>query len=130
MIRKSASIVRDVLHAASKMGGCDPEWLKSENGPEFKTIESGNLGPDIILLHGLLGAVSNWDSTLPLFGKFSKTVALHFPILTGHRSEVKVKSLAAFTEYFIRSRYEKEKKVVLWKLSWWTCCVKTCACFA
>jgi len=107
MIRKSASIFKDVLLAANRMGGCEPEWLKGEGPPDFKTVEAGSSGPNLILLHGLLGAVSNWESTLPLFGKFSRTVALHFPILTGHRSEVKVKSLAAYTEYFIRSRYSE-----------------------
>jgi pimeloyl-ACP methyl ester carboxylesterase len=52
----------------------------------------------------LLGALSNWESTFPLLEEFSHPIALHFPILTAHRSEVKVKALAAFTEYFIRKR--------------------------
>ena len=104
MIRKSASILADVLKAASRMGGCDPQWLKNETAPEFKTVEHGASGPEVLLLHGLLVAVSNWDSLLPLLGKSSKAIALEFPILTGHRSEVRVKSLAAFTEFFIRSR--------------------------
>ena len=58
----------------------------------------------MVLLHGLFGAVSNWDSTFPLFSKYTKTLALSFPIIHGHRSEVKVWSLAAYTEYFIRMR--------------------------
>lgn len=36
--------------------------------------------------------------------RFSRTIALSLPIITGHRSEVKVKALAAYTELFIRSR--------------------------
>jgi pimeloyl-ACP methyl ester carboxylesterase len=36
--------------------------------------------------------------------KFCRPIALEFPILTAHRSEVKVKALAAYTEYFVRSR--------------------------
>ena len=55
----------------------------------------GEAGPELVLLHGLMGAVSNWDTVLPLFGNYSKACALHFPILTAHRSEVRVKSLAA-----------------------------------
>ena len=104
MIKKSASILADVIHAATRMGGCEAQWLKTEAAPEINTVEVGATGPEVVLLHGLLGAVSNWDSLLPLLGKFSKSIALQFPILTGHRSEVKVKSLAALTEYLIRSR--------------------------
>ena len=104
MLRKSVGIIADVVQTAVRMGGCEPQWLKDNTIPDFRTVEMGNCGPDLLLLHGLLGAVSNWDSVLPLFAKFSKAVALHFPILTGHRSEVRVKSLAAFTDYFIRSR--------------------------
>jgi 2-hydroxy-6-oxonona-2,4-dienedioate hydrolase len=104
MIRKSVNILADVLQAANRMGGCEPQWLKNEKAPDFRTIEQGTAGPEVLLLHGLLGAVSNWDSLLPLLAHHSRAIALEFPILTGHRSEVRVKSLAAFTEYFIRSR--------------------------
>jgi len=104
MIKKAAGILADVLLAANKMGGTEPLWLKNKTEPEFKAIEVGEKGPGVLLLHGLLGAVSNWDTLLPYLGKFSKTIALHFPILTGHKSEVHVRALATFAEYFIRSR--------------------------
>lgn len=100
----TSPIFSEVQKTASTLGACDPLWLKEEREPEFKTVEAGAEGPPMVLLHGLLGALSNWDSTIPLFGKFSRTIALHFPILTGHRSEVRVKALAAYTEYFIRKR--------------------------
>lgn len=100
----TSPIFNEVHKTAVTLGACDPLWLKDEREPEFKTIEAGTEGPPMVLLHGLLGALSNWDSTIPLFGKFSQTIALHFPILTGHRSEVRVKPLAAYTEYFIRMR--------------------------
>ena len=97
-------IFSEVNQSASKMGGCDPLWLRDNKAPEFQTVELGGSGPTMILLHGLFGALSNWDTTLPYFAEFSRVIALQFPILTGHRSEVKVKALAAYTEYFIRSR--------------------------
>ena len=53
-------------------------------------------------MHGLFGALSNWDTTIPLFEKYSKPIAIEFPITTAHRSEVKVKSLAVMTEFYIR----------------------------
>jgi len=58
----------------------------------------------MVLLHGLFGALSNWDTVQPLMAQYAKPIALSLPLLTGHRSEVKVKSLALYTEYFVRSR--------------------------
>lgn len=94
----------EIKKTADILEACDPRWLATEHEPEFKTVEQGNSGPDMILLHGLFGALSNWDSTIPLFANYSKAIALQFPILTAHRSEVKVKALSAFTEFFIRKR--------------------------
>lgn len=98
------AIFAELHKSAEAMGGCDPIWLRNEEEPTFHTVEPGGQGPEMVLLHGLFGALSNWDSTLPLFSKFSTPIALQFPILSGHRSEVKVKALAAYTEYFVRQR--------------------------
>jgi len=98
------SLFQEVQDSADRMGGCDPLWLKQKNEPQFETVEEGKSGPELVLLHGLFGALSNWDSTIPLFARFSRPIALRFPILTSHRSEAKVKALAAFTEYMIRQR--------------------------
>jgi pimeloyl-ACP methyl ester carboxylesterase len=87
---------------AEKLGSCEPRWLKKREEPVFQVAEFGSDGPTVILLHGLFGALSNWDSVAPKLAGFSKVIALSFPILEGHRSEVKVKALAAFTEYYIR----------------------------
>jgi len=100
----NASIFREIKKMAARVGGVDPLWLKREEAPTFDTVEGGTSGPEMILLHGLLGALSNWESVFPLFAAFCRPVALQFPILTGHRSEVKVKSLAAYTEYLVRER--------------------------
>jgi pimeloyl-ACP methyl ester carboxylesterase len=86
------------------LGSADPLWLKQEKEPEFKTVEMGSSAPEMVLLHGLFGALSNWDTVQPLMARYSKPIALSFPLLTAHRSEVKVKSLALYTEYFVRSR--------------------------
>jgi 2-hydroxy-6-oxonona-2,4-dienedioate hydrolase len=97
-------ILADLKKAAARLGSCDPLWLKHEQEPNFQVVEQGAKEPHVILLHGLLGALSNWDSLMPLMTDFSSPIALHFPILTGHRSEVKVKALALYTEYFLRKR--------------------------
>lgn len=100
----NASIFSEIKRMAHRVGGVDPLWLKKEEPLTFSTVEGGNSGPEMILLHGLLGALSNWESVFPSFASFCKPIALQFPILTGHRSEVKIKSLAAYTEYLIRER--------------------------
>jgi pimeloyl-ACP methyl ester carboxylesterase len=101
MSKKLFSFVKDSL---KKIGSDDPLWLKQELEPKFKTVEMGEAGPEIVLLHGLFGALSNWDTVQPLMANYSKPIALSLPLLSGHRSEVKVKSLALYTEYFVRSR--------------------------
>jgi 2-hydroxy-6-oxonona-2,4-dienedioate hydrolase len=92
------------LNRSASISGADPLWLKNEAPQVFNTIEEGNSGPEMILLHGLFGALSNWDSLLPLINGFCRPIALSLPIITAHRSEVKVKSLALYTEYMIRER--------------------------
>lgn len=82
----------------------EPLWFKNGLEPEFEIVEDGANGPELLLLHGLLGAMSNWESAFPLFSNFCKPIALKFPLLTGHRSEVKVGALAMYTELFLRKR--------------------------
>ena len=89
---------------ADTLGHCDPLWLREKTEPDFGYVPSSGepSGPPMVLLHGLMGALSNWDSTVPLFKKYSDPIAFHFPLLTAHRSEVKIKALAAYTWYFIK----------------------------
>ena len=119
MTSDQSSIFAALKKSAVKLGNCDPLWLKSEEQPVFTTHGAADTGvamegdvfkhgdqslPPMLLLHGLFGALSNWHATLPLVQRFSRSVALQFPIITGHRSEVKVKALSLYTECFVRSR--------------------------
>jgi pimeloyl-ACP methyl ester carboxylesterase len=97
-------IFKFVKDSLSKIGATDPLWVKNETEPQFETTETGDVGPEVVLLHGLFGALSNWDSVQPLMTGYARPIALSFPLLTAHRSEVKVKALSLFTEYFIRER--------------------------
>lgn len=94
----------ELKRTASQHGSCDPLWLKHDQEPKFQTVEGGKEGPEVVLLHGLLGALSNWDSLFPMLEPFSKPIALHLPILSAHRSEVKVKALSVYTECLVRQR--------------------------
>jgi len=100
----TTGLLADLKKTAAKLGSCDPLWFKNDQNPTFQVVEGGTTGPEILLLHGLLGALSNWDTLFPLLTQFSKPLALHLPILTAHRSEVKVKALTLFTEALIRQR--------------------------
>lgn len=84
-----------------EMDNSAPNWLQDELIPDFKVNTFGEDGPNLVLLHGLFGAMTNWDDTIPYFKEFAKTHAFHFPLLTGTRAEVKIKSLALYTELFI-----------------------------
>ncbi|RIL08347.1 MAG: alpha/beta hydrolase [Proteobacteria bacterium] len=107
MSDSSRDIFELVRKTAAGLGACDPQWLRNGDVPDFKLLKPNKAPeavlPPMVLLHGLFGALSNWDSTLELFAGFTNPVALEFPILTGHRSEVKVKALSVFTELFIRT---------------------------
>ncbi len=100
----SSVLFATLKKTAELFGQGDPDWLKEEKEQEFITVEEGTTGPQVVLLHGLLGALSNWDSVLPVFAEFCRPIALQFPLLTGTHSEVKVHSLSLFTEYFVKSR--------------------------
>lgn len=91
-----------IQQAADRHGGCEPRWLVRRKVPTFNVQESKTPGPTIILLHGLFGAMSNWETSAPLMSKYANTIIFGFPLITGHRSEVKVKALAAYLEYYIR----------------------------
>ncbi len=81
-----------------------PQWLRNREDPGFITVEQGGNGPEMILLHGLFGALSNWDDVFPLMESYTTPIALQFPLLTAPRNDVKVKSLAVYTWYFLKER--------------------------
>ncbi|MGI6680204.1 MAG: alpha/beta fold hydrolase [Bdellovibrionota bacterium] len=79
-----------------------PTWLDKNKEPEIKFTSANTKGKNILLLHGLFGAVSNWDSVFDLLKEFSNPIALSFPISTGSTADITVSSLTLLTEFFIR----------------------------
>jgi len=94
----------ETLRASARTLGCSPQWLEAERLPQFSATEYGSRGPVLVLLHGLFGAISNWQAVAPKFGKFARVVALDLPILEGDRSEITVQALTVYLEAFLRSR--------------------------
>lgn len=68
-----------------------------------KTFSSHPNKPTMILLHGLFGALSNWDTTINKFAEYTQPIALRLPITQGPKSDITVKSVVLTTIYFIES---------------------------
>ena len=82
--------------------------IKSKNG--FNFIEEGE-GDNLLLLHGLFGALSNWESVV---NKFSKTHRVIIPLLPVYEMPIReagLDGLVKFVEDFVALR--KFKKFTL-----------------
>lgn len=99
-----SDLIEQARKLAEKIGHCDPLWVQKGVVPEYSCTESKAAGPELVLLHGLFGALSNWDTSFPLFEAYCRPIALSFPLITAHRSEVKIKALALYTWLFIQMR--------------------------
>jgi pimeloyl-ACP methyl ester carboxylesterase len=72
--------------------------VKEENG--FKFVDEGK-GPVLLLLHGLFGALSNWEGVV---GRFSKDFRVLIPMLPIYEMPIKeagLEGLRTFVENFV-----------------------------
>lgn len=72
--------------------------LKEEN--KFQYIEEGE-GPVLMLLHGLFGGLSNWDTVIAHFSKNYKVVSPLMPIFQMPLTETNPRGLSEFIHEFI-----------------------------
>lgn len=72
--------------------------LKEENG--FKYIEEGE-GEILLLLHGLFGALSNWDTVVNRFSQNYRVIIPVLPIYTLPVKQAGLDQLNAFLEDFV-----------------------------
>jgi pimeloyl-ACP methyl ester carboxylesterase len=68
--------------------------------PIFRWFERGH-GEPVVLLHGLMGAMDHWDSTLEALAPMCRAIAPEVPILDGARSEASVEGLAHYIGGFM-----------------------------
>ncbi|HMZ48025.1 MAG TPA: alpha/beta fold hydrolase, partial [Flavobacteriales bacterium] len=75
--------------------------LKEEG--EFKYIEVGD-GPPLLFLHGLFGALSNFEGPIDFFGKKYRVVMPMLPLYTLPMLNTNIPALAEFLDRFIRHK--------------------------
>ena len=80
--------------------------IKEENG--FRYIESGSDGPNLMLLHGLFGALSNFEGIINRFSANYNVVVPMLPIYEMPILEVSVSGLVDFVNRFVTYKgYDK-----------------------
>lgn len=72
--------------------------VKESNG--FKYVDEGE-GPVFLLLHGLFGALSNWEGVVECFGKNHRVVIPMLPIYEMPIREAGLEGLRKFVEDFV-----------------------------
>ena len=75
--------------------------IREENG--YKYIEEGQ-GEVLLLLHGLMGALSNWDEVISRFSKDFKVIIPMLPIYDMPLLTTGVKTLAKFVNKFVEHK--------------------------
>src|SRR5512147_2444088 len=75
--------------------------IKQDN--KFKYIEEGN-GEPLVLLHGLFGALSNFQSLIEYFRNYNKVIVPMLPLLEMDILHTSVGGLAKFVNRFLEAR--------------------------
>jgi pimeloyl-ACP methyl ester carboxylesterase len=79
--------------------------------PRFRWMERGD-GEPVLLLHGLMGEMDHWESTLERLGGFCRPIALELPIFDPTLMDVSVSGLAGYVRRFME-RLELSPAVVV-----------------
>jgi pimeloyl-ACP methyl ester carboxylesterase len=66
----------------------------------FRWLERGD-GEPVLLLHGLMGEMDHWESTLEALGPFRRPIALELPIFDPELTDVSVEALAGYVRRFM-----------------------------
>ncbi|HET6994166.1 MAG TPA: alpha/beta hydrolase [Chitinophagaceae bacterium] len=74
---------------------------------KFRFIEEGN-GEPLLLLHGLFGALSNFESLIEYFKNYNKVIVPILPLLDMDILHTSVGGLAKFVHRFIEARQLKD----------------------
>lgn len=79
--------------------------IKEKEG--YKYIDEGK-GEVLLLLHGLFGALSNWEKVIKHFGQNYRIIVPMLPIYIAPREEANLEGLTEFVEGFVDTMELKE----------------------
>jgi pimeloyl-ACP methyl ester carboxylesterase len=68
----------------------------------FRWLERGDDEP-VLLLHGLMGEMDHWESSLEALGAFRRPIALELPIFDPELTDVSVPALADYVRRFMEA---------------------------
>jgi len=68
----------------------------------FRWLERGD-GEPVLLLHGLMGEMDHWESTLDALGPYRRPMALELPIFAPDLTDVSVSALADYVRRFMEA---------------------------
>jgi pimeloyl-ACP methyl ester carboxylesterase len=68
----------------------------------FRWLERGD-GDPVVLLHGLMGEMDHWESTLETLGAFCRPLALELPLFDADLLDVSVPGLADYVRRFMEA---------------------------
>jgi pimeloyl-ACP methyl ester carboxylesterase len=68
----------------------------------FRWLERGD-GEPVLLLHGLMGEMDHWETTLEALGPFRRPIALELPIFDPGLADVSVPALADYVRRFMEA---------------------------
>jgi len=68
----------------------------------FRWLERGD-GEPVLLLHGLMGEMDHWESTLDALGPYRRPIALELPIFDPDLPDVSVPALADYVRRFMEA---------------------------
>jgi pimeloyl-ACP methyl ester carboxylesterase len=83
--------------------------VKEENG--FRYVEEG-AGPVLLLLHGLFGALSNWEGVVGPFSKSYRVIIPMLPIYEMPIREAGLDGLRKFVEDFVELRQLNDMTII------------------
>lgn len=74
---------------------------RAEGGREFRYIDAGE-GPPLLFLHGLFGALSNFEETIAYFSDRYRVIVPILPLYSLPMLNTNVKALAGFLDRFVK----------------------------
>ncbi|MBN8703338.1 MAG: alpha/beta hydrolase [Bacteroidetes bacterium] len=82
------------------------DWFsKKQTSIPFDFKQAGSIGPEMLMLHGLIGNAANWDNVTNQLKKWSCTYSLNLPIANGFGEDKSIHSLSNYAHKFVEQHH-------------------------